>query len=97
MAADYSWDISAEKYIDMYSNITGIPRPQKKPVAPPKAKKSEFDKVIREDFEASEKMIADKAKPREVVKVENPFGGKPEKKASPKNKTSKTKAKPTKK
>lgn len=28
MAADYSWNVSAEKYIDMYCGITGLERPK---------------------------------------------------------------------
>lgn len=69
MVADYSWDVSAEKYIDMYSEITGIARVKKTP----KKTKSEFEKNIRNDFEMSEAAVTQGAKEPETVKVENPF------------------------
>lgn len=92
MAADYSWDVSAEKYIDLYSAVTGIVRPKKAVKAPVKPKKSEFEKHIREDFEASEKVVAQSAKEPTVVEVKNPFP-EPEKKTktTAKKKTTKKK------
>ena len=91
MAADYSWDVSAEKYIDMYSNITGIPRPKKEVKAPVVPKKSNFEKQLREDFEVSDKAVAQKAQPATVVEVENPFKEPVNKKTTPKKKTAKKK------
>ena len=87
MAVDYSWNVSAEKYIDMYCNITGIPRPKKEAVEPV-SKKSNFEKQLREDFENSDKAVAEKAKPAKVIEIENPFKESVNKKPTPKKKTS---------
>ncbi len=40
MEADYSWDVSAEKYIDMYCGLTGLERPQA-----PEKKKTDVKKA----------------------------------------------------
>ena len=103
MAADYSWNVSAEKYIDMYCEITSMPRPQKAEPKKTVAKKStpdkDFSEKIRADFEASEEAIRGIAKEPQVIEVKNPFpeekkpaAKKPAKKSAPKKSTSKTKA-----
>lgn len=76
MAADYSWDVSAEKYIDMYCDISGVERPQKPEVKKaPAKKKSEpaFEEKIREDFEKSEAVVADTAREPQIKEIKNPF------------------------
>ncbi len=77
MAADYSWDVSAEKYIDMYSEISGAMRPKrtepKKAVKKPTVKKPAFEETIRKDFEESEKAVIEAAKEKKTVEVKNPF------------------------
>ena len=99
MAMDYSWNVSADKYIKMYRDLTGIydepaPEPAKKkaPAKKTAAKKktSDFDKNIKADADkAAEKAVKSRKEP-EVVKVENPFGEeKPVKKTAAKKTTAK--------
>lgn len=78
MAEDYSWNVSAEKYIDMYCLATGLGRPQtaEDKSAPVREKKADFEKRIRADFEKSEKAIDDMAAQPKIVDVKNPFGEK---------------------
>ncbi|HIT84470.1 MAG TPA: glycogen synthase GlgA [Candidatus Ornithomonoglobus intestinigallinarum] len=77
MAADYSWNVSADKYIRMYQDLTGIydlPEKKTKPAAA-KVKKDdtaeEYEK-LKADADKSAEEIAKKADPG-VIKVENPF------------------------
>lgn len=95
MSADFSWNVSADKYINMYREMTGIyeelktpakPKkaPAKKPAAP-KKNKVEFGKQLEIDSDASAKTIADAAKEPTIIKVESPFAE--EKKAAPKKST----------
>ncbi len=99
MAMDYSWNVSADKYIKMYRDLTGIydepaPEPAKKkaPAKKTAAKKktSDFDKNIKADADkATEKAVKSRKEP-EIVKVENPFGEeKPAKKTAAKKTTAK--------
>lgn len=69
MDCDYSWNISADKYIEMYSSVTGVPVPTK----PKDKNESEFEKTIRKDFEQSEAAAESVAKEPEIKAVENPF------------------------
>ena len=73
MKSDYSWDVSADKYIRMYQELTGIYDLPKKQEAP-KKKKSSFEKQLKKDAEESEKEIVKKAATPKKVEVENPFG-----------------------
>ena len=80
MAKDYSWNVSAQKYIQLYQEITGI-----HDVAPAKpAKKSTFEKDLKKNAEASAKKAVKAAKEPKVIEVENPF----EKKKAPAKKSS---------
>ncbi len=100
MSQDYSWNVSAEKYIDMYCWVTGLPRPEKPSTKPAAKKKSDFDKTIRADFEASQKTIEKIAKEPEIVEVKDPFAEEKKKtttKAAPKKKAASTKQKTDKK
>ena len=83
MAVDYSWNVSADKYIKMYQELTGIyDLPEKKTPeikkeakkAAPKKDDDNFAKNIKADAEASADIAANAAKEPEIVKVENPFG-----------------------
>jgi starch synthase len=103
MAVDYSWNVSADKYIKMYQELTGIydlpekkPEPEKKPKTS-KAKKTpakdSFEETIKKDSEKAAEAAIKSAKEPEIVKVENPFGEEtaPAKKTAVKS-TAKTKA-----
>ncbi len=57
MSTDFSWDISADKYLAMYSEITGIPAPKKEKKAPVKKEKTIEEKTIKE----SEKKAIEKS------------------------------------
>ena len=83
MAADYSWDVSADKYIDMYCGLMGIARSAnaaKKPVkkAAPKKKADDFDKTIKKDFAASENTIIKQAEEPKVIEVPDPYAQEPQ-------------------
>lgn len=60
MAEDYSWDVSAGKYINMYSSLTGIPAPE----VPAPVKKTTVKRVsktaAKEAEEAADKKTAPK-------------------------------------
>ena len=87
MAQDYSWNVSADKYIAMYKNLIGeeVTPPQKeekKPVkkAAPKKKaakkepkKPSFEESIKRDAEAAAELAAEAAKEPQIIKIENPF------------------------
>lgn len=85
MAEDYSWNVSAEKYIDMYCGMTGMERPvaaepkktakktTKKPAAVKPEKKKNFAERIQADFEKSENAIDQMAAEPKIVEVKNPF------------------------
>ena len=81
MSADFSWNVSADKYIAMYREMTGIYEEVKTPAkAEPKPKKNtvkkstaEFGKQLEINSDASAKSIADAAKEPTVIKVESPF------------------------
>lgn len=70
MAMDYSWSVSADKYIKMYSELTGI---YDAPEKTEEDSKPSFENAIAEDAEESEKLAAAKADEPKVIKVENPF------------------------
>ena len=107
MAMDYSWNVSADKYIEMYRNLTGIydeptpEAPKKKAPAKKKAaskkKSSTFDENIKADAEKSAEAAVKSRKEPEVVKVKNPFGDEAEEKkpAAKKPAAKKTAAKKT--
>lgn len=68
MNADYSWNTSADKYIAMYRELTGIyDAPEKK------QKKSSFAKNIKKDAEQSARAAARAADIPPVTEVKNPF------------------------
>ena len=82
MAVDYSWNVSADKYIHLYQELTGIyDLPEKKKPARKTAakttkkqeKKETFEDSIKADAEAAAKAAADGAKEPERVEVKNPF------------------------
>lgn len=75
MIADYSWNVSADKYINMYKRVTGIqdvPAEKKKP-ASRKPRKSSFESDLKRDAEAAAELAVKAAKEPEVIKIENPF------------------------
>ena len=85
MGEDYSWDVSAEKYIDMYCGMTGMERPAKaepkkaakkpaaKKAAPKKAEaKADFTDRLKADFENSEAAIDDLGE-KKIKAVPDPF------------------------
>lgn len=76
MAADYSWNVSADKYIKMYQELTGIyDLPEKKPAVKKTTQKKEksFDEAIKIDNEASAEEIVKKAEEPKIIEVKNPF------------------------
>lgn len=107
MAVDYSWNVSADKYIHLYQELTGIyDLPEKKKPARKTAakttkkqeKKETFEDSIRADAEVAAKAAADGAKEPEIVEVKNPFEEKKApaaKKTTTKKTTRKTAAKKT--
>ena len=54
MSADFSWTVSAEKYLDMYRSILGIEKPAPKPKKASKKRSSQFEKTIGKDLKDSE-------------------------------------------
>lgn len=103
MAVDYSWNVSADKYIRMYQELTGIyDLPEKKTTeikkeekkAEPKKDEDSFAKNIKADADVSAAVAVNAAKEPQIVKVENPFGEeeKPAKKTSTRKTASKTSA-----
>ena len=82
MAVDYSWNVSADRYINMYQELTGIyDLPEKKttdkPVKKTASKKKDeslFEKTIKANAEASAIAAAAPAKEPMIVKIDNPFG-----------------------
>ena len=88
MAKDYSWNVSAQKYIQMYQEITGIYDIDEKKIT----KKSTFEKDLKKNAEAAAKKAVKAAKEPKTVKVENPFE---EKKAVKKTTAKKATAKKT--
>lgn len=96
MAADYSWNVSADKYIKMYQELTGIyDLPEKKPTVKKTTQKKEksFDEVIKIDNEVSAEEIVKKAEEPKIIEVKNPF--EEEKKTVKKPAVKKTTAKKT--
>lgn len=82
MKADYSWDISADKYIEMYSSLCGIE--VKKPQTAVKEEKANTKKTVKKaEANATPKTTAKKA---EAVKkeTEQKKAAAPKKKAEPK-------------
>lgn len=77
MAADFSWNVSADKYIRMYQELTGIyDLPEKKAEAPKAdaVKEDDFIESIKEDYERSNDAVAHAAEGPKIVHVVNPFG-----------------------
>lgn len=79
MAQDYSWNVSADKYINMYQSLTGIyDIPEKKESKPAKrtskAKKSAFEENIKKDADEAAEQAVKSAKEPGIIKIENPFG-----------------------
>lgn len=72
MAADYSWNVSADKYIDMYYGITGAERPKKKEKEST-ANNVSFEKKLKSDFAASEKFVEEVVQEPTTKEVKNPF------------------------
>ena len=92
MAVDYSWNVSADKYIDMYRQLTGI---YDIPVQKPKQKAEEksFDEKLKEDADKSAEEIIKKADEPKITEVENPFAEE-KKKPAAKSAAKKTTRKP---
>jgi starch synthase len=91
MAQDYSWNVSADKYINMYQSITGIyDIPSKKNnniEVNISEKASSFEANIKKDAEESAKAAAKSAEEPKIIKIDNPFGEEPPKKKAPARKT----------
>ena len=99
MEADYSWNVSAEKYIDMYCDLTGLERPKaaelkktrkEKPVKQPEHL-PDFAAKIKEDFESSEEALKQIAAEPKILTIENPFK-EPEPEEKPSKPARKTRA-----
>ena len=80
MAADYSWNVSADKYITLYQEITGIyDLPEKKSEAPTAEAveavedKDDFMEKIQQDYEASNEALIHSAEEPKIADVPNPF------------------------
>lgn len=104
MAADYSWNVSADKYIDMYCGLTGLERPKAADLKKKLKKKPEkqlknlpdFAERIKEDFANSESVLEKTAAEPKVVEVPNPYPEeKPLKKTAKKPAAKETPAKKT--
>ncbi len=89
MAVDYSWNVSADKYIKMYQDLTGIydlpekkTKPARKAVTKPAPKEDKFEENLRKNSDISAAAAAKNAEEPKVVKVKSPFGDEevPEKK-----------------
>lgn len=104
MAADYSWNVSADKYIKMYQDLTGIyDLPEKKtekkskPVKKPAKKADTFEETLKKNSDISAAAAAKGAEEPKIIKPANPFGEETEapaeKKASKPKTASKTTAK----
>lgn len=81
MAADYSWNVSADKYINMYQNLTGIyDLPEKKtekkskPVKKPAKKADTFEETLKKNSDISAAAAAKGAEEPKIIKPANPFG-----------------------
>lgn len=74
MKKDFSWSVSAEKYLQLYRDITGIkkeepkPKPKRKKTA---KKKSTFEKSISTDKEASEKAWTQETASKDETVIKN--------------------------
>lgn len=91
MNSDFSWNVSADKYIRMYQDLTGIyDIPEKKAES-----QSNFDDAIARDFEASNETVAKAADEPKVVEVKDPFAEEKPKKAVKKTAAKKAPAKKT--
>ena len=103
MEADYSWGVSAEKYIDMYCDLTGLERPTsgsiKKNSKPERHLEHlpDFAERIQNDFMNSEGTIERLAAEPGVIKVKNPFGDDEVSEKSGKKTSEKAEKKPAKK
>lgn len=83
MSVDYSWNVSADKYIDLYKNITGIYeelKPAENKAAPKKPaakkaapKKTDFAVSLQADADKAADRAAENAKEPTIMKIENPF------------------------
>ena len=74
MKQDFSWSVSAEKYLDLYRSITGIQKEEKKvskPKKAPKKRSSTFDKVIEQDKDASEAVWAKETSSKDEKVIKN--------------------------
>lgn len=80
MEADYSWNVSAEKYIDMYCDITGMERPTAKELKK-NSKLSQkaiehlpdFAEKIEKNLADADAAIAEALKEPSIRKISNPF------------------------
>lgn len=107
MAVDYSWNVSADRYIDLYKNVTGIyedlqpavkKNTTKKKVTKKAApKKDSFEKSLKADADAAADKAAESAKEPTIIKIDNPFGEEeqPKKTTAKKAPAKKTAAKKT--
>ncbi|MGN1116096.1 MAG: glycogen/starch synthase, partial [Candidatus Ornithomonoglobus sp.] len=81
MASDYSWNVSAEKYIDMYCGLTGLERPKPAELKKKLKKKPEkqlenlpdFAERIKEDFANSESVLEKTAAEPKIIEIPNPY------------------------
>ena len=72
MAKDFSWSVSAEKYLELYRNVTGIKKEQPKPKKrKPTKKTSSFEKAISTDKEESEKVWVTETASKDKKVIEN--------------------------
>lgn len=92
MAMDYSWNVSADKYIQMYRDLTGIyeelkaEEPKKTAAKKPAAKKTaakkaaddkpSFSKNLKANADKAAKIAVESAKEPVIIKVGDPFAEK---------------------
>ena len=107
MAQDFSWNVSADKYIKMYQELTGIyDLPEKKTETKTKSaakksvkkeQKTSFEEKIKKDDDLSAAAAAKHAEEPKIVKVKNPFGEEeaPAKKTTAKSTSKKQETKKT--
>lgn len=76
MAVDYSWNVSADKYIKMYQELTGIyDLPEKKTNSVEKAAANDdsFEDTLKKNSEIAAQAAAKNAEEPKVIEVKNPF------------------------
>ena len=88
MHSDFSWNTSADKYIKMYQDLTGIydlPEKKTEPVNEPEPEKTSFEDSIKEQADIHDQAIAEEVTAK-VKEIPNPFEDKAEEQPKPEEK-----------